>query len=133
MLEPEQLWHTAPVEPQLAGTVPGLQVPVVAGGAIRQQPPLQACMAEHTFVHLCVCTLHAWLGAQSAAVEQPQAPATQLRLVGFIVQSLQEVPPVPQPVGDRPFEQVPPLQQPPLHNTVGEQVVEHRCMLGSHA
>jgi hypothetical protein len=110
-----------PALPQLAGTVPALQVP------LRQQPPLHGCEALHELVQMRVALSQAEPVLQSPAEPQPQVPppvtVRQIDPCGLDEQGAHAPPPLPQAAGIVPATHEPAWQQPPLHSCVGLQAV----------
>jgi hypothetical protein len=105
--------------------LPATQVPPVVAV---QQPLAHGDEELQPDEQVCVAMLQAVPG-QSAAELQPQALITQALPCALEVQSTQARPLPPQPVTAVPAEQLPAMQQPPLHGCDAEQVVVHRCVV----
>jgi hypothetical protein len=127
----EQSMHAAPDGPHAPAVEPAAHTP------FEQQAPLHGWLALHAVVHLDVVPSHALPDGQSAAELQPHAPppGTALHKEPMLLplQAAQAPPVEPHELTDVPGSQVPPLQQPPWHGCVDEQVVVHWCAVVSHA
>jgi hypothetical protein len=102
-----------------------------------QQPPLHGCVDEQLVVQVWLVPSQAEPIGQSAAELQPHAPppdtVRQTEPSALPMQVPHAVPVAPQLVVEVPLAQVEPLQQPPLHGCVDEQVLVHWCEVASHA
>jgi hypothetical protein len=98
-----------------------------------QHAPLHGCVVEQLAVQVLVDASQASPVRQSVATAQPHAPFdSHTSPVDELAQSTQ-VPLAPHAFCAEPGAHAPVLQQPPLHGSVAEQVVEQSPVDGSHA
>jgi hypothetical protein len=118
-----QSTQAAPAGPQAECAEPVAQVPPL------QQPPEQGWVSLHEVTHWCIVRSQADPAEQSPVALQPQEPplasAMQTAPIELEPQAAQAAPESPHFATAVPSTHVPPEQQPPLHNCVGEQLVTH--------
>lgn len=120
-----------PLVPQAPSVFPALQVPLVAA---EQQPPLHVCVDEHEVVQALVVVSHASSVGQSVATVQPHLPLDRHESPELPpTHETQAAPVSPHAACVLPVAHVVPLQHPPLHGWVAEQVVVHAPVVVSHA